>query len=423
MTSQPCNLGSKYGKITEFRQGEKKMNEDFSPPQRILMGPGPSNVNPKVLEGMSKPVIGHLDPQFVKLMNEVQQLLRKVFQTSNQLTIPISGTGSAGMEAAVANFVEEGDAVLVGVHGVFGQRLAEEARRCRAQVTTVEAPFGEPLQPEALKAAAEACRPKVLAVVHAETSTGVLQPLKPIREICDQYEVLLLVDSVTSLGGHPVAVDNWGIDICYSGTQKCLSCPPGLSPFTASEKAVEHLQARESKCQSWYLDLSMVCQYWGEERTYHHTAPVSMIYGLREALKLVVDEGLQTRWNRHQKNHLGLVAGIEAMGLKMHVAEEFRLWSLNTVAIPEAVDDLQVRQQLLSDFNIEIGGGLGELQGKVWRVGLMGETSRSRNILYFLHALERCLQSQGHHCPGGAGIAAASEILGRLSTTEVEPLD
>ena len=399
------------------------MSDDFNPPQRILMGPGPSNVNPKVLEGMGKPVIGHLDPEFVRLMNEVQQLLRTVFQTSNQLTLPLSGTGSAGMEAAVANFVEEGDPFLVGVHGVFGQRLAEEARRCRGQVTTVEAPFGEPLNPDDLRAAAEKCRPKVVAVVHAETSTGVLQPLEPIKEICEDFDALLLADTVTSLGGHPVAIDSWGVDICYSGTQKCLSCPPGLAPFTASERALERLHSRTSKCQSWYLDLSMVCQYWGEKRTYHHTAPISMIYGLREALRIVVEEGLQNRWNRHQKNHLGFVAGIEAMGLKMHVSREFRLWSLNTVAIPETVNDLEVRQQLLSDFDIEIGGGLGELQGRVWRVGLMGETSRSRNILYFLHALEKCLRRQGFQCPNGAGVAAASEILGRLSVTEGEPLD
>jgi len=326
------------------------------------------------------------------------------------------------MEAAVANFVEEGDSMLVCVNGVFGQRLAEEGRRCRGRVTTVETPFGESVVPEAIQKAAEECRPKIIAAVHAETSTGVLQPLGPIREICDRYDSLLLVDTVTSLGGHPVAVDNWGIDICYSGTQKCLSCPPGLAPFTASERAVENLVSRTSKCQSWYLDLSMVCQYWGEERTYHHTAPISMIYGLGEALRIISEEGLQKRWNRHQKNHLGLVAGIEAMGLKMHVAPEVRLWSLNTVAIPEEISDLQVRQQLLSDFNIEIGGGLGPLQGKVWRVGLMGESSRSRNVIYFLHALERCLLNQGFRCPDGAGVAAASDILGRLSATDGEPV-
>jgi len=387
------------------------------------MGPGPSNVNPRVLDGMSRPMIGHLDPEFLQLMDVVQKLLMQVFQTSNQLTIPISGTGSAGMEASLVNFVEEGDSVLVGVNGVFGQRLADEAKRCRGEVTTVDTAFGEPLASEDILHAAEHCKPKIIAVVHAETSTGVLQPLEPIREICDKFDSLLLVDTVTSLGGHPVAVDSLGIDICYSGTQKCLSCPPGLSPFTASQRAVDRLQTRTTQCQSWYLDLSMVSQYWGNERTYHHTAPISMIYGLKEALAIVAEEGLQKRWNRHQKNHLGLVAGLEAMGLKMHVAPDFRLWSLNTVVIPDGVNDLEVRQELLSDFKIEIGGGLGPLKGRVWRVGLMGESSRSQNVLYFLHALERCLVKQGFQCSMGAGVAAASEILSRLSESNGEPLD
>ena len=387
------------------------------------MGPGPSNVNSRVLEAMGRPLVGHLDPEFVQVMNEVQDLLREVFQTSNRLTIPISGTGSAGMEAAIVNFVEEGDSVLVGVHGVFGMRLAEEARRNGAEVTTVDVPFGEPLDPKVLATAAEKCRPKVIAVVHAETSTGVLQPLSPIREICDQHESLFLVDTVTSLGGHPVNLDDTGIDICYSGTQKCLSTPPGLSPFSASDSAVEVMTSRTSKCRSWYLDLSLVCAYWGEERTYHHTAPVSMIFGLREALKIITEEGLQKRWNRHQKNHLGLVSGIEAMGLRMHVDPDYRLWTLNTVSIPDGIDDLQVRKQLLEDFNLEVGGGLGNLQGKVWRVGLMGESSRSQNVLYFLYALEHCLRIQGFSCEKGGGVAAASEILGRVSTTDGEPLE
>ena len=382
------------------------------PSERILMGPGPSNVSPRVLEALSRPLVGHLDPEFLAIMNEIQDLLRQVFRTSNPLTIPISGTGSAGMEASVVNFVEPGDSVLVAQHGVFGQRLAEEMRRCRAECTVVSVPFGEPLDPEQIQIMAEKCRPRLIAVVHAETSTGVLQPIEPIREICDRFDSLLLVDAVTSLGGHPVLVDEWRIDICYSGTQKCLSCPPGLAPFTASPRAIEYLNSRRTKCQSWYLDLTLVQNYWGENRTYHHTAPVSMNYALREALSIIVEEGLEMRWARHERNHQALVAGVSAMGLEMKVSPEFRLWSLNTVVIPEGVNDLQTRQELLSKYHLEIGGGLGDLAGKVWRVGLMGETSKPQNVLYFLHALEKCLTSQGFRCSAGSGVSAASDVLG-----------
>ena len=381
------------------------------PSERILMGPGPSNVSPRVLEALSRPLVGHLDPEFLAIMNEIQDLLRLVFRTSNPLTIPISGTGSAGMEASAVNFVEPGDSVLVAQHGVFGQRLAEEMRRCGAECTVVSVPFGEPLDPEQIQAIAEKCRPRLIAVVHAETSTGVLQPIEPIREICDRFDSLLLVDAVTSLGGHPVLVDEWGIDICYSGTQKCLSCPPGLAPFTASPRAIEYLNSRQTKCQSWYLDLTLVQSYWGEDRTYHHTAPISMNYALREALDIIVEEGLEKRWARHERNHNALVAGVSAMGLKMKVSPEFRLWSLNTVVIPEGVSDVQVRKELLSKYNLEIGGGLGDLAGKVWRVGLMGETSKPQNVLYFLYALEKCITSQGFGCSAGSGVSAASEAL------------
>jgi alanine-glyoxylate transaminase/serine-glyoxylate transaminase/serine-pyruvate transaminase len=376
------------------------------------MGPGPSNVSSRVLRAMSRPLVGHLDPEFIQMMNEIQELLRKVFQTSNRLTLPLSGTGSAGMEAAVANSVEEGDSVLVGVNGVFGQRIAEMVRRNGGTCTEVSVPFGEPLNPEALAAAAEKCKPRIIAVVHAETSTGVLQPLEPIREICDRFDALFLVDTVTSLGGHPVQVDSGKIDICYSGTQKCLSCPPGLSPFTFSAAAEDKVRNRSTKCKSWYLDLNLIGSYWGEERVYHHTAPISMNYALHEALSIVAEEGLETRWERHERNHKALVAGIEEMGLGMHVEPDYRLWSLNTVRIPEGVDDAKVRGQLLNEFQLEIGGGLGDLKGKVWRVGLMGESSRSKNILQFLLALESCLRSQGFKCTAGAGVGAAAESYG-----------
>ena len=375
------------------------------------MGPGPSNISNRVLKAMSCPVIGHLDPQFLELMNQIQGQLRRIFRTSNRLTIPISGTGSAGMEAAVLNFVSEGDPVLVCINGVFGMRLAEVARRAGARCETVSVPFGHPLDLDAVRQAARKHRPRVIAMVHAETSTGVLQSVQPVREICDEIDALLLVDAVTSLGGHPVLIDEWKIDICYSGTQKCLSCPPGLAPVTVSPRAEERLKARTQPCRSWYLDLSLVQAYWGSQRTYHHTAPISMNYGLFEALRIIEEEGLEARWDRHKKNHQALVAGLGAMGLKMAVDADSRLWSLNAVCIPEGIDDQTVRAELLSRFNLEIGGGLGELNGKIWRVGLMGETSRAENVLYFLHALGLCLQRQGYATSPGAGLAAAAERL------------
>ncbi len=376
--------------------------------RRLLLGPGPSNVPEEVRQAMSRPLLGHLDPDFLSLMSEIQELLRRVFQTSNRLTIPVSGTGSAGMEAAVVNFVNPGDSVLVGVHGVFGGRIADCVRRCGGKCTTVEASWGEPLAEKALERAAEASQPRVIAVVHAETSTGVLQPLEPVRRLAERFDALLLVDAVTSLGGHPVGVDKNGIDICYSGTQKCLSCPPGLAPLTVSERAVERFVER---CQSWYLDLRMVGSYWGEERTYHHTAPISMNYALHRALGLVVEEGLEQRWKRHRRTQGALISGLEAMGLRPLVAPEHRLWPLTTVRVPEGIDEAKVRRQLLEEFNIEIGGGLGALKGRVWRVGLMGENSRRSPVLTFLAALESCLKSQGHSAAAGAGVDSASEVL------------
>ncbi len=386
-------------------------------PERLLMGPGPSNVPQRVLEAMARPLLGHLDPAFLALMNEIQELLRMTFQTRNRLTIPVSGTGSAGMEAALVNFVRPGDSVLVGVHGVFGGRIADCAERCGAVCTIVSAPFGEPLDENAMAEAAERSRPKIIAVVHAETSTGVLQPLAPIRRICDKHDSLFLVDAVTSLGGHPVGVDQQRIDICYSGTQKCLSAPPGLAPVTVSERAVGRMVERS---RSWYLDLGMVSSYWGKERTYHHTAPISMNYALREALAMVAQEGLENRWARHRANHLALVAGIEGMGLRMLVEPEFRLWPLNTIRVPEGIEDAALRKRLLEDFKLEIGGGLGQLKGKVWRVGLMGENSRPSSVLYFLHALESSLRGLGFACPAGSGVQAASEALSRTTSLSGE---
>jgi len=390
------------------------MTGEFHPSARILMGPGPSNVNPRVLLAMAKPLVGHLDPEFIRLMNDLQALLRHLFGTKNPLTIPISGTGSAGMEAAFVNVVQPGDRVLVCINGVFGERMADVAERCGASLRTLSIPWGQAFDLDAIRKELRAFQPRVLAIVHAETSTGVLQPLEEFPKIMKSHpDTLLLVDTVTSLGGHPVKVDEWGIDICYSGTQKCLSCPPGLAPITFSPKAIEKIKSRAKKVQSWYLDMNMLGKYWGSERTYHHTAPISMNYALFEALRIIAEEGLEPRYERHRRNHLALTEGIEAMGLRMFVEEPYRLWSLNTVSIPAGIDDGKVRKKLLDEYNLEIGGGLGPIKGKIWRVGLMGHSSSEANILYFLTALEQTLREQGFEVPGGAGATAAKEFYSR----------
>ncbi len=376
---------------------------ELRPPERILLGPGPSDVDPRVLRAMSTPLVGHLDPAFLALMDETMALLRCVFQTENRFTIPVSGTGSAGMEAAFVNLLEPGDTALVCVNGVFGERMCDVAARCGANVVRVDQEWGQPVPTDAVAAALRSCRPKVVALVHAETSTGVLQPMEEIARMTREAEALLLVDAVTSLGGVPVTADAWDADVVYSGTQKCLSCPPGLAPITFGERALEVIAKRSHKVQSWYLDMGMVAKYWGGERVYHHTAPITMVYALREALRLVAEEGLEARFSRHRRHHQALVAGLEAMGLRMFVAPEHRLPSLNTVCIPDGVDDAGTRKRLLEEFGIEIGGGLGPVKGKVWRIGLMGYSSQVPNILALLSALERILGRTG----GLAGAAAA----------------
>ena len=375
--------------------------------ERILMGPGPSCIHPRVYSALGAPVVGHLDPQFLQIMEENKALLQEVFQTGNRLTIPVSGTGSAGMETCLVNVVEPGDEVLICVNGVFGQRMVDVAQRCGAEVTTVEAAWGESVPPEKVKAALEGGKFRVVGIVHAETSTGLLQPLAEISAMVRDHGALFLVDTVTSLGGVEVDVDGWNIDLCYSGTQKCLSCPPGLAPITLSERAVEVIRKRKKKVQSWYLDLSMLEKYWGEERVYHHTAPISMNYALREALLLIHEEGLERRWDRHLQNHRALVRGVEAMGLEMAVVPEYRLPSLNAVRIPDRVEDAAVRGFLLEVFNMEIGAGLGDFKGKVWRVGLMGHSCTMQNVVLFLTALEAALKKQGIELSPGAGVEAA----------------
>jgi len=384
-----------------------KSYELFQPPKRILLGPGPSPVDDRILSAMAAPVLGHLDPLFLQCMDDVQSLLRYVFETENRVTIPISATGSAGMEAALVNVIEPGDEVVVCIHGVFGERMRDIVERSGARAIVVEAKWGEAIDPGKIESALKSSsRPRALSIVHAETSTGVLQDLSGLAEMAHEHGALLIVDAVTSLGGHPVGIDRNGIDICYSGTQKCLGAPPGLSPITFNERALDRIRSRKSKVQSWYLDITMVERYWGDDRTYHHTAPISMNYALREALRLVYEEGLEPRWRRHELNHRALVAGVEAMGLSMAVAADNRLWSLNAVSVPEGVDDARVRTRLL-DENIEIGGGLGPLKGKIWRIGLMGSGSTRENVLLVLDALQRALNAEGHACP--SGVAAAEE--------------
>jgi alanine-glyoxylate transaminase / serine-glyoxylate transaminase / serine-pyruvate transaminase len=380
----------------------------LTPPRRVLMGPGPSDTATRVLAALGAPTVGHLDPYFLQVMTETQTMLREVFRTKNELTLAVSGTGSAGMETCVVNLIEPGDRMLVGVNGVFGGRMADVAGRAGAVVTTIERPFGEVFSPDQLAEAVARVRPKVVGLIHAETSTGARQPLEEISKIVHEAGALLLVDTVTSLGGIPVEVDAWQLDAVYSGTQKCLSCPPGLAPVTFSPQSVAAIDARKTKVASWYLDMTMVRNYWGQDRAYHHTAPINMNYALREALALVLEEGLENRHARHRRNHLALRAGLEALGLSYAVAEPHRLPMLNAVTIPAGVDDARVRQQLLNEFGIEIGGGLGPMKGKTWRIGLMGETSTPRNVLLFLAALERCLGDQGARVPAGAGVVAAN---------------
>jgi alanine-glyoxylate transaminase / serine-glyoxylate transaminase / serine-pyruvate transaminase len=376
--------------------------------KRVLMGPGPSDVHERVLKALATPLVGHLDPEFAALMDETQDLLRYVFQTENRLTLAISGTGSAGMEAVVVNLIEPGDRMLICINGVFGARMQDVAERAGAEVTTIERPYGEVFDPAEVKAAVDRVHPKVLGIVHAETSTGALQPIADIARIAHDAGALIALDTVTSLAGVPVEIDGWEIDAVYSGTQKCLSCPPGLSPVSFGPRAVETLNQRKTKVQSWYLDLTMIQRYWGSDRFYHHTAPISMNYALREALALVAEEGLQARIARHALNGKALHAGLSELGLHLATVEGHRLPQLTCVKIPEGIDDLTVRRRLLNEWGIEIGGGLGPFKGKAWRIGLMGHSSQAKNVILVLGAIEKCLGDFGYRVkPGAAGKAAA----------------
>ena len=366
---------------------------ELNPTARFLMGPGPSDVHPRVLKAMATPLIGHLDPQFIEIMDGIKNMLRQLFQTKNDLTFAVSATGSAGMETCFVNLLEPGDEALVCVNGVFGNRICDNVQRCGGKLIRIDAPWGKPIDPEQVKEALGKCSPKLVAIVHAETSTGVLQPLEEISKIAHDAGALFLVDTVTSLGGTDVRVDDWGIDAVYSGTQKCLSIPPGLSPVSFSAKAVEAMEKRKTKVQSWYLDLSMIRNYWaGAKRTYHHTAPISMEYALYEGLNLIFEEGLEARFERHRRNHELLRDGLEAMGFEFLVAPEYRLPMLNAVKTPAGVDEVTVRSQLLNEYNIEIGGGLGDFAGKLWRIGLMGSSCTKNHVNMLLAALQQLMK-------------------------------
>lgn len=369
------------------------MIKELNPKARILMGPGPSDINPRVLKALATPLIGHLDPQFIQIMDEVMEMTRQLFQTKNQVTSVISATGSAGMETCLVNLLERGDSAMVCVNGVFGNRMCDIVERCGSKLIRIDAPWGRPIEPDQVKDALKHNKPKLVAIVHAETSTGVLQPLTEISKLVHEAGALFVVDTVTSLAGTEVLTDEWGIDAIYSGTQKCISAPPGLSPVSFSPKAVEAMDSRNSKVQSWYLDMSMIRKYWeGAKRAYHHTGPISMIYGIHEALRIVFEEGLQDRFERHKQNHIKLKEGLESMGFEFLVAPEFRLPMLNAIKIPEGIDDAKVRGRLLNEYNIEIGAGLGEFSGKVWRIGLMGESSTQNHINLLLSALVQILE-------------------------------
>lgn len=382
------------------------------PLQRVLLGPGPSEVPARVLGALAAPTMGHLDPEYLRIMDEIRALLQKVFRTQNTLTLAVSGTGSAGMEACIANLIEPGDEAIICIAGAFGARMSEMADRHGATVHRVEVPWGKTIDAGAVAAALKAHpRAKLLGIVHAETSTGAHQPIEEISALVHAAGGLLVVDAVTSLAGHELRVDDWGIDACYSGTQKCLSCPPGLSPVTFSGAALEAMDRRQTKVRTWYLDMSLIRNYWSADRAYHHTAPVNMTYALREALLCVFEEGLEARIDRHRRNHLALRAGLEAMGLSY--IPEHSLAPLNAVRVPPGVDDAKTRAQLLNDFGIEIGGGLGPFKGKAWRIGLMGASSSRRNVTLVLSALETILSEQSFGLARGAALEAAAAAYAR----------
>ena len=381
---------------------------ELNPPTRLMLTPGPSSVDPRVYRALATPIVGHLDPWFKGCMDETQVLLRQIFQTENRLTMPISASGSGGIEASVLNVLEEGDEAIIGVNGTFSDRMYEIASRTPAKVHKVEAALGKPVDAEEVRRLGKGRKIKIVGFAHGETSTGVVTRIEPFRKVADELGALLVVDTVASLAAVPLHVDRERIDICFSGSQKAISAPPGMSPITVSPRVEEAMRHRKSKVQSWYFDLTTAMNYWGKERLYHHTPPISLIYGLREAMRIVMEEGLEARWERHTLNQHALMAGLEAMGLELFVKNPAeRLSTVTAVNVPAGVDDGKVRNQLLDEFNIEIAGGFGPIKGKIWRVGLMGHCSQKTNVLLFLAALEKTLLDQGFGVPAGAGVGAA----------------
>jgi len=381
---------------------------ELTPPQRLMLTPGPSCLDPRVYRALSANLVGHVDPWFTEMMGDVQVLLRQVFRTENRITFPISASGSGGIEAAVVNPLDAGDECIVCVNGAFSERMAIVAERIPAKVIRVEGPLGGTVDPQDVLRAGKGRKIKLVGLAHGETSTGVVQRLEDYRKVADELGALLVVDTVATLAGVPLDVDRQRVDICFSGSQKAISAPPGMAPITVNARVEEVMRARKEPVRSWYFDLTPTMSYWGQERTYHHTPPISLIYAMREALRLVLEEGLEARWERHRRNQQALIAGLEAMGLKLLVSNPAdRLVTVTAVNIPEGVDDGKVRRQLLDEFNIEISGGFGALKGKTWRVGLMGYSSQRGNVLLFLAALEKTLLDQGYKVPAGAGVAAA----------------
>ena len=393
---------------------DKEARKENTVPKRLLLGPGPSEVDPEVLRALTMPPLGHLDPALLDMMSDLQEQLRGAFLTGNKVTLAISGTGTSGMEAALVNMIEQGDRVLVGVTGYFGERLAEIARRCGGEVSRVEVVWGDMLDPGAVRDAIRETRPKVVCMVHAETSTGVYQDLAGVADAAHEAGALLVVDAVTSLGGQPLRVDDWGIDVCYSGSQKCLGAPSGLAPITFSDRALERIRERKTPVKSFYLDALLLEKYW-DDRQYHHTISAPLIYALHEALGLLHAEGLEARWDRHRHNHEALRAGIEALGLKYLPEEKHGLWPLNAVLVPDGLDEMVIRQALLKEHSIEIGGGLGPLKGKLLRIGLMGYGAQQIFVLQLLAALEIVLWDKGHRAPAGAGVQAAMQVYAHRS--------
>jgi alanine-glyoxylate transaminase/serine-glyoxylate transaminase/serine-pyruvate transaminase len=390
---------------------------ELNPPVRLMLTPGPSSIDPRVYRAMATPLVGHMDPWFKGCMEETQILMRQIFQTENRITMPLSASGSGGIEASVLNTLEEGDEAIVAVNGVFSERMYEIASRASSKVIKVEAPYGMPVDAEDIRRAGKGKKIKIIGFAQGETSTGVLTGVDAYRKVADELGALLIVDTVASLAAVPLDVDRQRIDICFSGSQKAISAPPGMSPITVSPAAEEVFRKRKTKVQSWYFDLTTAMNYWGKDRLYHHTPPISLIFALREAMRLVVEEGLEARWERHRVNQLALIAGLEAMGLDLLVKKPAdRLPTVTAVMIPGGVDDVKLRNQLLDEFNIEIAGGFGSVKGKIWRVGLMGYCSQKPFVLLFLAALEKCLLDQGFRVPSGAGVGAAIRSYSQVET-------